>query len=98
MVDLPWTGRPNPAEYSFKMSLVGSDDVVRAYNALMQHMFSLENLESDESSTFQIMALLGTFLLSIRRSLGNEETTMSNAEMLEWLLKDARRIPGELRQ
>ena len=36
------------------------------------------------------MALLGTFLLEIRRSMGNEATKLTNWQMLEWFLTDAR--------
>lgn len=36
------------------------------------------------------MNLLGAFLLEIRRSMGNEMTTLSNWQMLEWFMQDAR--------
>ena len=39
-----------------------------------------------------MMSLLGTFLLEIRKSMGNETTALDNWDMLEWFLKDARRF------
>jgi hypothetical protein len=76
---------------AFKLSLIGSDAVVRAYNDLMQHFYNLdENSANSAQHAQQMMILLGTFLLQIRRSMGNEETRLRDLEMLEWLLTDAR--------
>ena len=73
------------------MSLVGSDAVVLAYNALVQHFF---NSGSDPASTDKnakvMLKLLGTFLLEIRRSMGNDTTSITNVQMLEWFITDAR--------
>ena len=37
-----------------------------------------------------MVALLGRFLLEIRRSMGNEKTTLDHFDMLEWFLTDVR--------
>ncbi len=38
----------------------------------------------------EMAALLGIFLLEIRRSLGNESTKLKSWDMLEWFIKEAR--------
>lgn len=79
-------------EQGFRLSLVGSDAVVKSYNDLMQYFFQRgeqSNLAS-EAGIKEMMSLLGRFLLEIRRSIGNEATKLDNWDMLEWFLTDAR--------
>ena len=77
----------------FKLSLVGSDPVVKAYNDLMQFFYSHSGAEGGSKLDHrEMMALLGEFLLEIRRSMGNEATTLDNWGMLEWFMTDARRL------
>jgi hypothetical protein len=79
-------------EQGFRLSLVGSDPVVRSYNNLMQYFYSrAEGTTASEGDVMEMMNLLGQFLLEIRRSMGNERTGVSNWEMLEWFLTDARK-------
>jgi hypothetical protein len=79
-------------EQGFRLSLVGSDPVVRSYNDLMQFSYRLEeNPAAADEKVRTMMGLLGRFLLEIRKSMGNEATQMTNWEMLEWFLTDARR-------
>ncbi|TXI23813.1 MAG: hypothetical protein E6Q67_03800 [Roseateles sp.] len=79
-------------KYAFKLSLVGADPVVLAYNELMQFFYSQgEITDPTEEKLKTTMRLLGTFLLEIRRSMGNEATSLSNWQMLEWFMQDARR-------
>jgi len=76
-----------------RMSLVGSDAVVRSYNDLMQYFFRPGDRSTSpgESDSREMMSLLGRFLLEIRRSVGNEATKLDNWDMLEWFLTDARK-------
>ena len=61
----------------FKLSLVASDEVVRAYNALMQFFY---HDDGDASAvlvkTSVWVKLLADLLLKVRRSMGNEATTL----------------------
>jgi hypothetical protein len=80
----------------FRLVLMGSDAVVRAYNDLMQFFFERsQQTVPSEADIRQMLALLGTFLLEIRRSMGNEATKLDNWGMLEWFLTDARRLRRE---
>ena len=82
----------------FRMSLIGSDGVVRSYSDLMQFFFKLAQLASQTTQTLdsrEVMSLLGTFLLEIRKSTGNESTELDNWNMLEWFISDARKIRPE---
>lgn len=77
---------------AFKLSLVGSDAVVLAYNDLFQHFYTQgDNPDTSEKNLKIMMALLGNFLLQIRRSMGNEATTLNQWQMLEWFMTDARK-------
>lgn len=80
-------------EQAFKLSLVGSDEVVKSYNNLMQYFFSIGNNESELENVDPkiMMSLLGDFLLEIRKSMGNKVTKLDNWDMLEWFLTDARK-------
>ncbi|EGQ8523129.1 TPA: hypothetical protein NGU14_004426 [Vibrio parahaemolyticus] len=79
---------------SFKLSLIGSDEVVCSFNNLMQHFYSRGD-NTDTPSTEELkkmMSLLGSFLLEIRKSMGNETTNLDNWGMLEWFMTDARKM------
>lgn len=79
---------------SFKLSLLGSDKVVFSFNNLMQYFYNQADETQPPASEHltMMMSLLGSFLLEIRRSMGNETTEMDNWGMLEWFLSDARRM------
>jgi hypothetical protein len=79
---------------SFQLSLIGSDPVVLAFNDLFQYFFTRNQspeLDMTEVDTIAMLGLLGHFLLEIRRSMGNEATTLDNWGMLEWFITDARK-------
>ena len=78
---------------AFQLSLVANDEVVKAYNNLMQYFYSRSDQEAlpAEGDIKEMMSLLGTFLLEIRKSTGNEATKLDNWGMLEWFLTDARK-------
>ena len=85
-------------EAAFKLSLFANDDAVRAFNELLQFAYQAESQdrltsstgETDEARTLDFLHAFGTLLLEIRRSVGNETTTLSALEMLEWLISDLR--------
>ena len=58
---------------AFRLSLVGSDGVVKSYNNLMQSFYQKHEQAGafDEGAVKGMMQLLGSFLLEIRRSMGN---------------------------
>jgi hypothetical protein len=77
---------------AFKLALMGSDDVVKSYNNLMQFFFNQDSEQKTNENTRRMLELLGNFLLEIRKSVGNQKTSLSNLEMLEWLITDIRRF------
>lgn len=79
---------------SFKLSLIGSDLVVNSFNNLMQHFYTQDtnNVNPSKEQIKRMMSLLGTFLLEIRKSMGNETTNIDNWGMLEWFITDARKM------
>jgi len=74
----------------FKLSLVATDSVVRAYNQLMQYFYHIEGSQKSlEEQTSDWIALMATLLLEIRKSMGNEASNLDRWEMIEWFMKDA---------
>ena len=59
--------------YSFKLSLIGSDEVLRAYNNLMQAYFHLsESIEENANVGEGLIMYMAVLLLEVRKNLGNE--------------------------
>jgi hypothetical protein len=79
---------------SFKLSLIGSDAVVKSFTNLMQYFYGhADNVQEPSAENLrEMLSLLGTFLLEIRRSMGNEATKIDNWGMLEWFITDARKL------
>lgn len=72
-------------EKSFKLVLVGSDEVVNAWNEMWNTIYKSERGEAESK---EILFAFGDVLLAIRKSLGNTTTAMTNRGMLRWLIKD----------
>ncbi|WP_038087728.1 hypothetical protein [Acidihalobacter prosperus] len=80
-------------QVGFKLSLVANDTVVRAYNALMQFFYHTEqDLRPIDEKTQDWLALMGTLLLEIRKSMGNASSSLDRWEMIEWFMSDAPQI------
>ena len=71
---------------AFDLNLFGSDDVVRAYNALMQHAYKTEDKEDQEPK--EMLRLWGGLILAIRKNLGNKKTKLEEIDMLKGMIKD----------
>lgn len=76
---------PEYREKSFKLVLVGSDEVVSSWNSMWSTVYSSER---GECQSTDVLLEFGKVLLAIRRSLGNESTSMTNTDLLKWLIKD----------
>lgn len=80
----------------FELALLGSDAVIKAYNDLMQHFFqatnSTEPKVGEMDAITKMIILMGNLLLEIRKSMGNEKTKLTNVDMLEWFISDARKL------
>lgn len=75
---------------AFKLSLVANDEVVRAYNKLMQFFYKTEpDTALLEAKPIQWLALIGDLLLEIRKSMGNSNSKLDRWEMIEWFIKEA---------
>lgn len=80
--------------FGFKLSLMAPDSLVIAYNNMMQYLYNAEDTGASKSNTFltDMLNLLGTFLLEIRKSMGNETTKLDYWDMCEWWMSDARKL------
>ena len=61
---------------AFELGLFGSDEVVRAYNALMIHAYQRAD-SPDQYEPKTLWTLFGRLLLEIRKSLGNKRNEVS---------------------
>ncbi len=75
---------------SFELNLIGSDNVVKAYNNFMQHIYKCS--ESNKQNPKEMMRLFGKFLLEIRKSLGNKKTKLNPYDMLKSFITDIEEI------
>jgi len=70
---------------AFEVIMIGSDEVIRAYNAISQNAFGMAEGEVSLAVT---ATLWGKLLLEIRKSLGNKKTTLKESETLRWMITD----------
>lgn len=79
---------------AFKMTLVAPDPVVQAHNRMMQFFYEMghQKIEPDLSGVKGMLEHLGEFLLEIRKSMGNEATTLHGWNMIEWMMSEAEKI------
>jgi hypothetical protein len=78
-------------ELSFRLVLMAPDSLVKSYNTLMQHFFNSSEKSSLDGYK-EMVRLLGTFLIEIRKSMGNESTKLDHWDMCEFWMTDARKL------
>lgn len=69
---------------SFKLMLIGSDEVVRAYNDLTLFHSRPRDARMTGAEWEEGLKLFGQLVLAIRRSVGNEATKLDAWDMLYW--------------
>ena len=74
----------------FELGLIGSDEVVRAYNDLMQYFFKLGTTGTQDMRV--TARLWGKLRLEIRKSLGNKKTKLGELDMLRGEITDIDKI------
>lgn len=80
-------------QIGFKLSLVADDAVVRAYNQLMQFFYHAEaDTRPVDERTADWISLMAALLLEIRKSMGNESSSLDRWEMIEWFMTDMSKI------
>lgn len=78
---------------SFELNMIGSDEVVRAVNNMMQFFYSLEK-EDTTAQPADLLRYWGGVLLAIRRDLGNRRTKLKEVDMLRSQIKDIDTVTG----
>ncbi len=74
---------------AFELNLFGSDDVVKANNAYWKYLYQDE---PDSIRGYKILYLFGDLLVEVRKSLGNKNTQLTNADMLQFVIRDIDKI------
>ncbi|MHB8277511.1 MAG: PX domain-containing protein [Candidatus Humimicrobiaceae bacterium] len=78
---------------AFIMRLLGSDEVIRAHNNLMQHFYknpeddNLEEVEKKER-TIKLIKLFGKLIIEIRKDFGNRKTKLEDYETFSFMITD----------
>ena len=79
---------------AFKMTLVAPDPVVKAHNEMMQYFYKMSKNpnSSDMAKAAGMVERLGQLLLEIRKSMGNQSTTLEAWDMMDWMMSESRKI------
>lgn len=78
---------------SFELTLLGSDEVIRAYGNLMHHIYHHSSGNgASQQNVSELMKLWGKLLLEIRKSLGNDKTKLTEKDMLRHIITDIDRL------
>ena len=80
----------------FELMLIGTDEVVEAYNDLTRYFHRHRDDWTDADSVGGLV-LFGELVLAIRRSVGNEATKLDVWDMLYWGWSDIEEIREEYR-
>ncbi len=78
----------------FEMALLGTDDVVSAFNDLMGYVYRVDASRGEKPGP-EMLLLWGNLLREIRRSLGNRRTRLTRVDMLRGMIKDIDQIEME---
>lgn len=73
---------------AFEFSLIGSDDVVKSFNNMMQHLYSTDPSEGGTPDPGGLLRLWGEFLLEIRKDVGDPKTKLTSTDMLRGQIRD----------
>ena len=71
---------------------MGSDEVINAYNDLMQFIYGRNTNTEKEGASNELLILLGKLLLEIRKDVGNDKTQLTPKDMLRSMITDIDRI------
>ena len=75
---------------SFRLVLVGEDNVVQAWNQMWKTVYQIENQEGQDNTI--LLKRFGRVLLEIRKSIGSTDTKLEEKDMLQWMIKDIERL------
>lgn len=78
---------------AFELNLIGSDSVVLAFNDMMMFFYAAQ-AAGEQPSAAEMLTRWGTFLLEIRRSIGDPNTKLGYRDMLRGLISDLDRNLG----
>lgn len=81
----------NYRKTAFELNLIGSDEVVRSWNEMMQNLYRLEEAPTPQG-TGQLLMDFGTVLLAIRKDVGNKRTQLKPKDMFRAMIKDIDRV------
>jgi hypothetical protein len=80
----------------FELTIIGSDEVVKAYTKLMQFSYKNDKSKamdvSNEKRVKEMLFLIGNLLITMRKDLGDENTKLNEFEMFEHMISDIEKI------
>jgi hypothetical protein len=78
-------------QLEFKLLLIGSDSVIKAYSEIKKYFFS-GKFDGTQEATAHIIKLEGNWIVEIRKSVGNEDTKVTYRDTAWYFVKDAEKI------
>lgn len=83
-------GRLDYKKAAFNLTTFGSDEVVKAFNSLMQSFYHNKVDEFENKNDWGIMMLrvFSDFLLAIRRDLYSTKTKLKRSQLVEFMITD----------
>ena len=79
---------------AFQFNMIGADEVVRSFNAMMQYMFRFDADAEEKPDPRELMQLWGSFLLEIRKNVGNPNSKLTATDMLRGQIKNIDQFMG----
>lgn len=78
---------------ALEFNLIGSDEVVRSFNQLMQHFYQAgsDGVQGGEQGAREMLRLWGRLILAIRKNVGEPATKLDEIDMLEAQISDIRK-------
>lgn len=84
----------------FNLMTFGSDEVIEAYNKLMQYFYKDEAPDttslSHEEIPYKWLRLFAALLLTIRKDLYTKNTKLKRSQILEFIIKDIETVRDKI--
>lgn len=85
---------PEYKSIQFKLFLIGSDEVIQAFDKLMYYFYST-NFQETSVDMKILLPKLSELILSIRKGVGNEKTKINKRLAINLFVKDADSLFGK---
>jgi len=82
---------------SIELALIGEDDVIRAYNDLLNYN-TIKNQSKNSEKDYEEVRLFARLLIEIRKSLGYKKTKLTDVDILKPFIADAEKLGDNVKR